>query len=54
MTLESAYYLSQIVAAFAVASPLLFGGLQMQKNVRTQRHHASGRRQPDPGYDQVL
>ena len=37
MTLESAYYLSQIVAAFAVASPLLFGGLQMQKNVRTQR-----------------
>lgn len=37
MTLESAYYLSQIVAAFAVASPLLFVGLEMQKNVRTQR-----------------
>ncbi len=37
MSLESAYYLSQIVAAFAVAGSLLFVGLQMRQNVRTQR-----------------
>lgn len=37
MLLENAYYLSQILAALAIVGSLLFVGLQLRQNDRTQR-----------------
>jgi len=37
MTLESLYFLTQIVAALAIVSSLIFVGLQMRQQIREQR-----------------
>ena len=47
MALESIYYISQIFAAIAIAASLLFVGLQLRQNDRTQRatiHQIVGQR----------
>ena len=50
MALESIYYVSQILAAIAIAASLLFVGLQLRQNDRTQRatiHQIVGQRTMD-------
>ena len=47
MTLESVYFVSQVVAAFAVVGSLVFVGLQLRQSDKTQRalaHQATIRR----------